>query len=152
MRSQGMKSRKEHGREQKKNMERIRSEKLREHQHREGYARYLERTGVEWDGNNNVEHMWERVKRAMVESAREVCALVKVEGKDQNSYYYLGSISQKAALQMHIVAEHKAVLKIRNLKNKNCRRAKSSRIEKTDPHREPLTSRKGKTDYRAQNK
>ena len=36
---------------------RIRSEKLREHQYREGYARSLEGKGVEWDGDNNVEHM-----------------------------------------------------------------------------------------------
>ena len=27
---------------------------------------------MEWDGDNNVEHMWEKVKRAMVESAREL--------------------------------------------------------------------------------
>ena len=45
---------------------RIRSEKLREHHHREGYVRSLEGKGVEWDGYNNVEHMWEQVKRAMV--------------------------------------------------------------------------------------
>ena len=36
---------------------RIRSEKLREHQYREGYARALEGKGLEWDGDNNVEHM-----------------------------------------------------------------------------------------------
>ena len=36
---------------------RIRSKKLREHQHREGYARSLEGKVVEWDGDNNVEHM-----------------------------------------------------------------------------------------------
>ena len=51
---------------------RIRSKKLREHQYREGYARPLEVKGVEWDGDNNVEHMWKQVKRAMVERAREV--------------------------------------------------------------------------------
>ena len=45
---------------------RIRSKKLRKHQHREGYARSLEEKRVEWDGENNVEHMWEQVKRAMV--------------------------------------------------------------------------------------
>ena len=59
----------------------IRSEKLREHQYREGYARSLEGKGVEWDGDNNVEHMWEQVKRGMVESAREVCGSVSVGGK-----------------------------------------------------------------------
>ena len=40
---------------------RIRSEKLREHQYREKYARFLDRKRVEWDGEN-VEHMWEQVK------------------------------------------------------------------------------------------
>ena len=35
----------------------IRSEKLREHRYRERYARSLEGKGVEWDGDNNVEHM-----------------------------------------------------------------------------------------------
>ena len=35
----------------------IRSEKLREHKYREGYARSLEGKRVEWDGENNVEHM-----------------------------------------------------------------------------------------------
>ena len=48
----------------------IRSEKLREYKYREGYARSLETKGVKWDGNNNVEHMWEQVKRAMVECKR----------------------------------------------------------------------------------
>ena len=58
---------------------RIRSEKLREPQYREGYARSLEGKGVDWDGDNNVEHMWEQVKR--VESAREICGSVRVRGK-----------------------------------------------------------------------
>ena len=40
---------------------RIRSEKLREHKHKEGYARPLEGKGVEWDRDNNVEHMFEQV-------------------------------------------------------------------------------------------
>ena len=53
---------------------RIRSEKLREHhQYIEGYVRSLEGKGIKWDGDNNVEHMWEQVKQAMVESAKEVC-------------------------------------------------------------------------------
>ena len=51
---------------------RFRSEKLREHQYREGYAKSLEGERVEWDGHDNVEYMWEQVKQAMVESAREV--------------------------------------------------------------------------------
>ena len=37
---------------------RIRSEKLREHQYREGQARSLEGKGVEWGRDNNVKHMW----------------------------------------------------------------------------------------------
>ena len=61
---------------------RTRSEKLMEHQYREGYAWSLEGKGVEWDGDNNVEHMWDQVKRAMVESAREVCGSVRVGGKE----------------------------------------------------------------------
>ena len=44
---------------------RIRSEEKREHHYREGYVRSLERKRVEGDGNN-VEHMWEKVKRVMV--------------------------------------------------------------------------------------
>ena len=51
---------------------RIRSEKLREHQCREGYARSLEKKRVEWGGENNVEHVWEQVKRAMVK-VQEKC-------------------------------------------------------------------------------
>ena len=38
---------------------RIRIEKLRKHHYREGYARSLEGNGVQWDRDNNVEHMWE---------------------------------------------------------------------------------------------
>ena len=33
------------------------SEKLREHQYREGYDRSLEGKRVEWDGENNAEHI-----------------------------------------------------------------------------------------------
>ena len=44
---------------------RTRSKKLKEHQYREGYIRSLEVKRVEGDGNN-VEHMWEQVKQAMV--------------------------------------------------------------------------------------
>ena len=54
---------------------RIRSEKLREDRCREGYTRSLEGKRVEGDGDN-VEHMWEQVKRAMVETVREVCGSV----------------------------------------------------------------------------
>ena len=38
---------------------RIRREKLREHQYREGYARFFEGKGVKWDGESYVEYMWE---------------------------------------------------------------------------------------------
>ena len=65
---------------------RIRSKKLRKHQYREGYTRSLEGKGVEWDGDNNIEHMWEQVKQAMVESAREVCGSVRVGGKNPKEY------------------------------------------------------------------
>ena len=59
---------------------RIRSEKLRKHQCREGYARSLEGKGVEWDGDGNVEHMWEQVKQAMVE-VQEKCVANESEDK-----------------------------------------------------------------------
>ena len=54
------------------------SEKLREHQYREGYVRSLEGKRVEWDGENNFNHMWEQVKRAVVENSREVSGLGKI--------------------------------------------------------------------------
>ena len=40
----------------------------------------LEGKKVEWDGKNNVEHMWEQVKLAVVESAREVCGSLRERG------------------------------------------------------------------------
>ena len=42
--------------------------------------------GVEWDDDDDVEHMWEQVKQAMVESAREICGSLGVGGgeKPQN--------------------------------------------------------------------
>ena len=58
---------------------------MREHQYIEEYARSFEEKGVEWDGFN-VEHMWEQVKWAVVENAREVCGSVRVEGKTQRVY------------------------------------------------------------------
>ena len=64
---------------------RIRSDKLKELQYRKGYARSLERKGVEWDGENYVEHMWEQLTRAMVENAREVYNSVRVGGKNPKS-------------------------------------------------------------------
>ena len=53
-------------------------EKARKHHYREEYARSLEGKILEWDRENNVKHMWEQVKRAMVESAREVCCSLQV--------------------------------------------------------------------------
>ena len=61
----------------------IRSEKLREHQYREGYVSSLEGKGVEWNGDNNIDHIWEQIKRGMVESARGICGSVRV-GKNPN--------------------------------------------------------------------
>ena len=59
---------------------RIRSEKLRENQYREGYARALEGTRVEGD-RDNVEHMWEQVKRAMVERGKRSMWLSEKRGR-----------------------------------------------------------------------
>ena len=58
----------------------IRSEKLREHQYREGYTSSLDVM------EKTVEHMWEQVKRAMVESAREVCGSVRVGWKKPKEF------------------------------------------------------------------
>ena len=66
---------------------RIISEKLREHQYN-GYERSLEGKELEWDGDNNVEYMWEQVKRSMVESSRELCGSVKVGGKNPKSVWW----------------------------------------------------------------
>ena len=65
--------------------------------YREGYARSLERKGVEWGGANNVELMWEQVKRAIVESAREMCGSVRVEGNNPKSVWWNDEI--KAAVR-----------------------------------------------------
>ena len=54
---------------------RNRYKKLREQRYREGYARSLEGKGVECDEDDNFKQMWEQVKWAMVESAREVCVV-----------------------------------------------------------------------------
>ena len=59
-------------------VKRFMSEKLRVHQYRREYARSLEGKGVEWDGDNNVEYVWEQVKLAVVENAREVCGSVRI--------------------------------------------------------------------------
>ena len=67
---------------------RNRSEKLREHQYREGCARSLGAKGVEWDRENNVEHKWEQVKWVVVESARKVCGSLRVEGKNPKCVWW----------------------------------------------------------------
>ena len=54
---------------------------------KEGYAWSLEGRGVEWDGDDNVKHMWEQVKRAMVGNAREVYGSVRMEGKNTKSVW-----------------------------------------------------------------
>ena len=76
---------------------RIRSEKLRDHQYREGYAMSLEEKRVEWDGENNVEHMWEGVKRAVVEKAKEMWASVRVGGGNSKSVWLIDQV--KAAVK-----------------------------------------------------
>ena len=53
------------------------------------------------DGDNNVEHMWEEVKRARVESAREVCGSVIVGGKNPKSVLWNDEI--KAAVKRNQV-------------------------------------------------
>ena len=53
-----------------------------EHPYREGYAGFLKGQIVE----NDVEHMWEQMKRALVESAREVSGLVRVGERTQRVF------------------------------------------------------------------
>ena len=65
---------------------------LREHQYREGYARSLEGKSVKRDGYNNVKHMWEQVKRAILESSREVSSSVRVGGKNPKSVWWSDEI------------------------------------------------------------
>ena len=42
----------------------------------------FEGKGVEWYRDDNFEHMWEQVKCAMVESAREVYGTMRTGGKN----------------------------------------------------------------------
>ena len=67
---------------------RIRSKKLREHGNistEKEKIKSLEGKGIEWDGDNNVKHIWEQIKRAMVETARAVYGPVRVGGKNPKS-------------------------------------------------------------------
>ena len=63
---------------------RIRCENPREDLYIEGYVRFVEGKRVQGD-RDNVEHMWEQMKREMVESAREVYASVRVGKKNRKS-------------------------------------------------------------------
>ena len=68
---------------------RIINEKLREHHYTKRYTGSFGGKRVECDGEKNVEQMWEQMRRAMVESARELCGSVRVEGgnpKNVKSY------------------------------------------------------------------
>ena len=66
---------------------RIRIETLREDWYRERCARSLEGKRVGRDGDN-IEHMWEQVKRTLFESAKEVCGSVRVGGKNPKSVWW----------------------------------------------------------------
>ena len=63
----------------------IRIEKSREYQYKEEYAKGLESKRVEWDESRNVEKMWEQVKRAMFDSAREVLGSARMWGERTQS-------------------------------------------------------------------
>ena len=41
---------------------------------------------MEWERDNNVKHMWEQVKWAIIESAIEVCASVRVGGEEPKEF------------------------------------------------------------------
>ena len=61
---------------------------MREHQYREEYARSLEGKKAEGNGENNVKHMVEQVKRAMVENVREVYGSMRVGGGNPKSVWW----------------------------------------------------------------
>ena len=71
---------------------RIRSEKLREHKCKEGYAMSVDVMRVELDRENNVGRMWEWVQLAMIERAREVCDSVRLGGKNPKSVWWIDKI------------------------------------------------------------
>ena len=74
---------------------------MRKDRYREGYVRALEGKRVEGDGDN-VEYIWEQVKRAMVESAREACALLRMEGENPKSVSWSDEV--KAAVMRNEAA------------------------------------------------
>ena len=43
---------------------------------------------MEFDEENNVEPMWEQVKQAMAESAREMCGSMREGGGNQKSVWW----------------------------------------------------------------
>ena len=51
----------------------------------------LDRKKIEWNRENNVEHMWEQVKRAMVVSTREMCDSMRVGREGSRSVFLEGS-------------------------------------------------------------
>ena len=71
-------------------------------QYREGYTRSLEGKEVEWDGDDNVEHMWKQVKQAMVETAREIIIII------------WGISRSRQHSRCYITAEDKDALKIKD--------------------------------------
>ena len=83
----------------------IRSKKLGEHQYRKGYARPVENEGVEWDGESNIEYMWEQVKQALVDSAREVSGSVRVGGKNPKTVQWNNKV--KAVIERKEAAGRK---------------------------------------------
>ena len=52
---------------------------------------------VEWDGENSAELMWEQVKRAMIESAREMCESMQVGGGNPKRVWWNDQV--KAAVK-----------------------------------------------------
>ena len=86
---------------------RIRSEKLMEHQYREEYARSLEGERAEWDGENNVKHMWKQVKRTMVESASEIHGSLRVGGGHPKTVRWNDQIRKEDAWKEELGARDK---------------------------------------------
>ena len=60
---------------------------MRGHQYKEEYTRSLEGKRVEWDRENNVEHMWEQLKWAVVGSSKEVYGSVQVGSGNPKSVF-----------------------------------------------------------------
>ena len=77
---------------------RVRNEKPREDRYREGYVRSLEGKRVEGD-EDNVEHMREQVKRAIVEIAREVCGSVRVGGNNPRRVWWNDEIKAEVRIK-----------------------------------------------------